>query len=233
MICASPWLQSWMLTQWIVGEHHLRLGAEEEICSSMSDLASCLPTNEKSSFYFTHFQVRLPIGSNNRSAAISMWFESIMHIPPTPPHDFKFGLGWVSQTASPWLWCELLWKDKMCKGTYMNSANFYAPVAAACGWWQPCELPEADTPDPRQHHRIAPLNGAKLKKPMFETSTLLIPGHDRPPPRVGTEWVTERFMDELPTLPTPGHGRPTPRSGTQPVTDRFMDELQTLPTPWE
>ena len=94
MICASPWLQSWMLTQWIVGEHHLRLGAEEEICSSMSDLANCLPTNEKSSFYFTHFQVRLPIGSDNMSAAISMWFESIMHIPPTLQHDFKFGC-WV------------------------------------------------------------------------------------------------------------------------------------------
>ena len=95
---------------------------------------------------------------------------------------------------------------------------------------------EADTPDPRQHRRVGPLNGAKPKQPMFETPTrnadpLLIPGHDRSPPRVGTQPVTDRFMDELPTLPTMGHGRPPPKVRTQPVTDRFMDKLPTLPTP--
>ena len=38
--------------EWLVGEHHLRLGAEEEICSSMSVLASCLSTNEKEGLLF-------------------------------------------------------------------------------------------------------------------------------------------------------------------------------------
>ena len=51
---------------------HLRLGAEDEICASMSVLASCVSTNEKSSFYSTHLQVRFTIVSENRSAAISM-----------------------------------------------------------------------------------------------------------------------------------------------------------------
>ena len=55
-----------------LGEHHLRLSAEEEICASMSVLASCVSTNEKSSFYSTHLQVRFTIVSENRSAAISM-----------------------------------------------------------------------------------------------------------------------------------------------------------------
>ena len=50
---------------------------------------------------------------------------------------------------------------------------------------------EADTPDPRQHRRVGPLNDAKPKQPMFETPTLLIPGHDRPPPRAGTQPVTD------------------------------------------
>ena len=66
---------------------------------------------------------------------------------------------------------------------------------------------------------------------MFEKLTLLIPGHDRPPPRAGTQLVTDRFMDEPLKLPTPGHGKPPPRAGTQPVTNRFMNELPTLPTP--
>ena len=83
---------------------------------------------------------------------------------------------------------------------------------------------EVDTPDPRQHRRVVPLNGAKPKQSMFETPTLLIPGHDTPPQRAGTQLVTNRFMNEPLTLPTPGHGRPPPRAGTQPVTDRFMDE---------
>ena len=33
---------------------------------------------------------------------------------------------------------------------------------------------EVDTPDPRQHRQVGPLNGAKPKQPMFETLTLLI-----------------------------------------------------------
>ena len=63
---------------------------------------------------------------------------------------------------------------------------------------------EADMPEPRQHRRIGPLNGAKLKQPMFETPNLLIPGHDRPPPRVGTQPVTNRFMDEPTDAANPG-----------------------------
>ena len=63
---------------------------------------------------------------------------------------------------------------------------------------------EADTPDPRQHSRDGPMNDAKPKQPMFEMPTLLIPGHDRPPPRAGTQLVTDWFMDEPPTLPTSG-----------------------------
>ena len=90
---------------------------------------------------------------------------------------------------------------------------------------------EADTPDLRQHRRVGPMNGAKPKQPMFETPTLLIPGHDRPLPRAGTQPVTSRFMDEPLTLPTTEHGRPPLRAGTQPVTDQFMNELPTLPTP--
>ena len=59
---------------------------------------------------------------------------------------------------------------------------------------------EADMPDPRQHRRIGPINGAKPKQPMFETPNLLIPGYDRPPMRAGTQLVTDRFMDEPPTV---------------------------------
>ena len=64
--------------------HVDRLGAEEEIFSSMSILASCVSTNEKSSFYSTPLQVRFTVVSENRSAAISMWFKSNIHIQPTP-----------------------------------------------------------------------------------------------------------------------------------------------------
>ena len=46
--------------------------SEEEICASMSVLASCVSTNEKSSFYSTHLQVRFTTVSENRSAAISI-----------------------------------------------------------------------------------------------------------------------------------------------------------------
>ena len=60
------------------------LSAEKEICSSMSVLASCVSTNVKNSFYSTHLQVRFTVVSENRSAAISMWFKSNTHIQPTP-----------------------------------------------------------------------------------------------------------------------------------------------------
>ena len=62
----------------------LRLGAKEEICSSMQVLASCVSNNEKNYFYSTHLQVRFTVVSENRSAAISMWFKSSTHIQPTP-----------------------------------------------------------------------------------------------------------------------------------------------------
>ena len=47
-------------------------------------LASCVSTNEKSSFYSIPLQVRFTVVSENRSAAISMWFKSNIHIQPTP-----------------------------------------------------------------------------------------------------------------------------------------------------
>ena len=50
----------------------------------MSVLASSVSTNEKSSFYSTHLQVRFTVVSENMNAAISMWFKSNTHIQPTP-----------------------------------------------------------------------------------------------------------------------------------------------------
>ena len=88
---------------------------------------------------------------------------------------------------------------------------------------------KADTPYPGQHRRVGPFNGAKPKQ-LFELPTLLIPGHDIPLVRAGTQPVANQFADEPPTLPTPGHHRP-PRAGAQAITDRFMDELSTLPNP--
>ena len=64
----------------------------------------------------------------------------------------------------------------------------------------------------------------------FETPTLPTPGHGSPPPKTGTQPVTDLFM-ETPTLPTPGHSSPPPRAGIQPVINRFM-KTPTLPTPW-
>ena len=61
----------------------IALNFKEEICSSMSVLASCVSTNENSSFYSTHLQVWFTVVSDNRSAAISMWFKSNTHIQPT------------------------------------------------------------------------------------------------------------------------------------------------------
>ena len=106
-----------------------------------------------------------------------------------------------------------------------------APAPKTTPMYPGAVIAEAYTPDPRQHHRIGPMNGAKPKQPMFETPNRLIPRHNRLPPRAGTQLVTDRFMDEPPTLPTPGHGRPPLRAGTQPVTDRFVDELPMLTTP--
>ena len=62
---------------------------------------------------------------------------------------------------------------------------------------------EADTPDPGQQRRFGPLSGAKLYQSSFEAVTLPIPGHGRPPPRGGTQSVTDRFM-ETSNMPTPG-----------------------------
>ena len=66
---------------------------------------------------------------------------------------------------------------------------------------------------------------------MFESPTMLIPGHDSLPPRAGTQLVTDRFMDETPTLLILGYDKPPPKTGTQPVINRSMYKLMTLPTP--
>ena len=50
----------------------------------MSVLASCVSTNEKTSFNSTHLQVQFTVVSENRSAAISKWFKSNTHIQPKP-----------------------------------------------------------------------------------------------------------------------------------------------------
>ena len=57
MICASSWLKSWNddTTNSLLES---TTSDSVQIYSSMSVLASCVSTNEKSSFYSTHLQVR-------------------------------------------------------------------------------------------------------------------------------------------------------------------------------
>ena len=73
MIFASSWLQSWNddISDSLL-ESTTSLSAEDEICLFMLILASCVSTNEKSSFYSTNLQVRFTVVSENRSVAISI-----------------------------------------------------------------------------------------------------------------------------------------------------------------
>ena len=76
---------------------------------------SCVSTNEKSSFYSTHLQVRFTIVSENRTAAISMHGRHLSFIEIHNVQEILTGIG--KKRLMLWL-------------------------AAPYGWWQPCQLPE-------------------------------------------------------------------------------------------
>ena len=65
-------------------------------------------------------------------------------------------------------------------------------------------------------------NAAGNQPVHVETPTMPTPGHGSPPPKAGTQQVTDQFA-ETPVMPTPGHGSPPPRAGTQPMNDRFVE----------
>ena len=110
-------------------------------------------------------------------------------------------------------------------GTGETEVN--APLA--CGSALVLELvvpivPGVVTPDPGQQRRLGPLSGTKPHQSSLETPTRLPPGLGSPPPRAGTQPVTDRFV-ETPSMPTPGYGSPLPKAGMQPVTERFVETL--------
>ena len=80
---------------------------------------------------------------------------------------------------------------------------------------------------PRHRYNLVPVTYDLLS--LVAVGTTPAPGHDSPPPRAGTQPVTDWFV-ETPTTPTQGQGSPPPRAGTQPVTDGFV-ETPTLATP--
>ena len=107
--------------------------------------------------------------------------------------------------------------------TVETEVNFRLPRGSDPGLeLVPKDMPMVpDTPDPGQQRRLGPLSGAKPE--LFSTRS-------RPPPRAGTQPVTDRFM-ETPTTSTPGHSSPPPKAGTQLVTYRLLYKIPTLPTP--